>query len=96
MPPIYHGRWHEISHSTAGLVTLAGVALSLIAIAVSGAAGASKEREISAAEKAETGERDYSFVKGLFVAVFAGIMSSFFAFALDAGKPIGDITHARH
>jgi L-rhamnose-H+ transport protein len=32
-------------------------------------------------------------VKGLAVAIFAGIMSSFFAFGLAAGKPIGDLTH---
>jgi len=93
VPPIYHGQWHAITHEWSGQVTLMGVALSLIAIGVSGAAGASKEHEITAEEKAESGERDYSFLKGLAVAIFAGIMSSFFAFGLDAGKPIGDMTH---
>jgi L-rhamnose-H+ transport protein len=93
IPPIYFGQWHTITHEWSGQVTLMGVALSLIAIAVSGAAGASKEREVSAKEKAEAGERDFSFVKGLVIAVFAGIMSSFFAFGLAAGKPIGDMTH---
>jgi L-rhamnose-H+ transport protein len=34
-------------------------------------------------------------VKGLAVAVFAGIMSSFFAFGLAAGAPIATITRAR-
>jgi len=93
VPPIYDGLWHQITHTKSGLVTLAGVALSLLAIGVSGAAGASKEKEMTPQDKAETGERDYSFVKGLLVAIFAGVMSSFFAFALRAGKPIGDITH---
>jgi len=92
VPPIYNGHIHEILHETAGQVTLFGVFLSLLAIAVSGAAGYSKEHEITAQEKAETGERDYSFAKGLAVAIFAGIMSSFFAFGLSAGKPIGDLT----
>ncbi len=92
VPPIYDGQLHAILHETSGQVTLAGVCLSLLAIAVSGAAGYSKEHEITAAEKAETGERDYSFAKGLGVAIFAGIMSSFFAFGLRAGKPIGDMT----
>jgi len=92
VPPIYDGQWHAITHDWSGQVTLVGVLLSLIAIAVSGAAGASKEREITAEEKALSGERDYSFLKGLAVAIFAGIMSSFFAFGLRAGKPIGDIT----
>jgi L-rhamnose-H+ transport protein len=92
MPPIYHGQWHAITHDWSGQVTLIGVLLSLIAIGVSGAAGASKEREISPEEKAQSGERDYSFFKGLAVAVFAGVMSSCFSFGLDAGKPIGEIT----
>ena len=92
VPPIYDGQMHAILHDTSGQVTLAGVLLSLIAISVSGAAGASKEREITAEQKAETGERDFSFGKGLAVAIFAGIMSSFFAFGLRAGKPIGAAT----
>jgi len=92
IPPIWHGQFHTITHEWSGQVTLAGVMLSLIAIAVSGAAGASKEREVSVAEKAVAGERDFSFAKGLVIAIFAGIMSSFFAFGLDAGKPIGDMT----
>ena len=93
IPPIYHGQWHTITHELSGQVTLLGVLLSLIAIGVSGAAGASKEHEITSEEKAEAGERDFSFVKGLVIAIFAGFMSSFFAFGLDAGKPIGDMTH---
>jgi L-rhamnose-H+ transport protein len=92
VPPIYDGQLHSILHETSGQITLAGVFLSLLAIAVSGAAGYSKEHEITEREKAETGERDYSFAKGLAVAVFAGIMSSFFAFGLRAGKPIGEMT----
>lgn len=95
VPPIYDGQLHEILHSRSGVVTLVGVLISLLAIGVSGAAGASKEREITEEEKAETGERDYSFVKGLVIAIFAGIMSSFFAFGLRAGQPIHDITRER-
>ena len=94
VPPIYDGQIHAILHDTSGRVTLLGVLISLVAICVSGAAGASKEREITAEQKVESGERDFSFAKGLAVAVFAGIMSSFFAFGLRAGKPIGDVTKA--
>ena len=42
-----------------------------------------------------TRERDFSFVKGLAVAVFAGIMSSFFAFGLRDGKPFADLTRTQ-
>jgi len=95
VPPIYHGQMHSILHEFSGQVTLAGVFLSLVAIGVSGAAGYSKEHEVSEEDKAIAGERDFSFFKGLAVAIFAGIMSSFFAFGLDAGKPIADITRIR-
>src|SRR6202011_1326213 len=59
-----------------------------------GAAGHSKENEIPPEEKAEAGETDFSFGKGIAVAVFAGIMSSFFAFGLDAGAPIAKLAKA--
>ena len=95
IPPIYHGQMGEILHERSGLVILAGVGMCLLAIAVSGAAGYSKEHEITAEDRAVAGERDFSFAKGIAVAVFAGIMSSFFAFGLDAGKPIGNMTRTR-
>ena len=93
IPPIFHGQMHTIVSEKSGQVILAGVAMCILAIAVSGAAGYSKEQEVSEEDKAIAGERDFSFVKGLFVAIFAGIMSSFFAFGLDAGKPIAAIAH---
>ncbi|NYF51318.1 L-rhamnose/proton symporter RhaT [Tunturiibacter gelidoferens] len=89
IPPIYDGSIHVILHETSGQIILAGVLLCLIAVAVNGAAGLSKEREVTLEEKAEAGETDYNFGKGLAVAIFAGVMSSFFAFGLKAGAPIG-------
>jgi L-rhamnose-H+ transport protein len=91
IPPIYDGSIHIIFHETSGQVILLGVAICLIAVAINGAAGLSKEREVTPEEKAEAGETDYNFGKGLAVAIFAGIMSSFFAFGLKAGAPIGAI-----
>jgi L-rhamnose-H+ transport protein len=94
IPPIYDGSIHTILHETSGQIILAGVALCLVAVAVNGAAGLSKEREITPQEKVEAGESDFSFGKGIAVAIFAGIMSSFFAVGLDAGAPIGTIAKA--
>lgn len=91
IPPIYTGQITTILHETSGQIILAGVVVCLIAVAVNGAAGWSKEKETTPEEKAEAGESDFSFGKGIAVAIFAGIMSSFFAFGLAAGKPIGDI-----
>ena len=91
IPPIYDGSIKVILHETSGQIILLGVVVCLIAVAINGAAGLSKEKEITPEEKAEAGESDFSFGKGIAVAVFAGIMSSFFAFGLKAGAPIGEI-----
>ena len=95
MPPIFSGQMSSILHESSGQVILAGVGVCMLAIAVSGLAGYSKEHEISSEDRAEAGERDFSFVKGLAVAVFAGIMSSCFAYGLAAGKPIAEIARVR-
>ncbi len=88
MPPIFSGQIIAISHQAGGQIILAGVAVCMTAIAVNGLAGYSKEKEVPAEEKAALGERDYSFGRGLAVAIFAGIMSSCFAYGLAAGKQI--------
>jgi L-rhamnose-H+ transport protein len=94
IPPIYDGSIKIIIHERSGQIILAGVLVCLIAVVVNGMAGLSKEEEITPEEKAESGETDYSFGKGIAVAIFAGVMSSFFAFGLKAGAPIGDL--AKH
>jgi L-rhamnose-H+ transport protein len=91
VPPIYHGEIGSVVHSHSGQFILLGLAVCLIGVAVNGAAGYSKEHEITPEEKAEAGERDFSFGKGLAIAVLAGLMSAFFSFGLDAGKPIAAI-----
>jgi L-rhamnose-H+ transport protein len=95
MPPIFSGQMSSILHESSGQVILAGVGVCMLAIAVSGLAGYSKEHEITTEDRAEAGERDYSFAKGLAVAIFAGVMSSCFAYGLAAGKPIAEIAHVQ-
>ena len=73
--------------SAAGLIVLGGILVCLAGIAVCGRAGMRKEREVSADQKKAT-IREFSFVKGVWVAVFAGVMSSCMALAFAAGKPI--------
>jgi len=92
IPPIYDGSIHAIVHEASGQMILAGVLLCLIAVGVNGLAGLSKEKEVTAEDRAEAGEADFSFAKGIAVAIFAGVMSSFFAFGLKAGAPIGAMT----
>jgi L-rhamnose-H+ transport protein len=94
IPPIYSGQIRTILHERSGQIILFGVFVCLLAVAVNGAAGLSKEKEVTPEEKAEAGESDFSFGKGIAVAIFAGVFSSFFAFGLTAGAPIAVIAKA--
>ena len=82
-----------IIQSAAGTTVLAGIGVCLFGIAVCARAGMRKEREVQADQKKAT-IREFSFVKGVWVAVFAGIMSSCMAFAFAAGKPIAALAVA--
>jgi len=95
VPPVYHGELVGMAHLFSGKMILLGVFVCLLGVAVNGAAGYSKEQEITPEEKAEAGERDFSFGKGIAIAVLAGFMSSFFAFGLDAGKPIAELARTQ-
>ncbi len=78
----------------AGLILLAGLGVCVLGIIICGWAGMRKEREVGTAQKKAT-IREFSFVKGVWVAVFAGIMSSCMALAFAAGKPIADLALAQ-
>lgn len=90
MPPLFKGEFGELLHKTSGQVVLLGVGVCLAGIAISGAAGMSKERELPQEDKTATIE-EFSFVKGLLVAVFAGVMSASMSYGFQAGKPIGEL-----
>jgi len=93
MPPIFAGDFGRLLTTISGLVVLAGVGACLLGIGLNGAAGLSKEGELSAEEKAAA-VKEFNFRKGMVVATFAGIMSACFAYGLAAGRPIGEITLA--
>jgi L-rhamnose-H+ transport protein len=73
------------------LIILLGVAICLLGIAVAGAAGVSKEREMSDEQK-RSSIKEFDLKKGLLVATFSGVMSACFAYGLAAGDPIKAIT----
>ncbi len=81
-------RVREDPGEKSGQVVLLGVLVCLVGIAISGMAGWSKERELPDEGKTDS-IAEFNFPKGMLVAVFAGIMSACMAFAMDAGKPIG-------
>lgn len=83
----------EIASSTPGQITLAGVGVCLLGIAIAAMAGLTKEREMPEEEKRKT-IAEFNFSKGILVATFSGIMSACFAFALTAGNPIGEASRS--
>jgi L-rhamnose-H+ transport protein len=87
VPPVFEGRIAGLVAATSGRVVLLGIVVCLTGIAMCGRAGMRKERELSEAEK-KASIAEFNFVKGAWVAVFAGIMSSCMAFSFAAGKPI--------
>lgn len=90
VPPVFKHEFGSLLSATSGQVTLIGVLVCLVGIAVCGKAGLSKEGELSTDEK-KASITEFSFVKGLWVAIFAGIMSACMAFAIDAGQPLSKL-----
>lgn len=92
MPPIFRGEFaRQVLGTRSGQVILAGVAICLLGIAFAGAAGVSKEREMSDAQK-RASIKEFALKKGLLVGTFSGVMSACFAYGLAAGDPIKAIT----
>jgi L-rhamnose-H+ transport protein len=93
VPPIFNGQLAAIASTVSGKVTLFGVGTCLTGIAIAALAGLSKERELSDETK-KAAIKEFNFRKGMLVAVFSGIMSSCFAYGLDAGAPISVLSAA--
>jgi L-rhamnose-H+ transport protein len=92
MPPIFRGVFaSEVLGTHSGLIILGGVTLCLLGIAFAGAAGVSKEREMSTEQK-RASIKEFDLKKGLVVGTFSGVMSACFAYGLAAGDPIKAIT----
>ncbi len=91
-PPIFRGTLGEIASKTSGQLTLLGIVITLLGIFVVARAGKAKEAELG--DGPSEGVAEFNLRKGLLIAVFSGIMSGCFAWGLDAGQPIRDLTLA--
>ncbi len=89
VPPLFRGQLRGMAAAVSGRIVILGILVCLAGIAMCGRAGMRKERELPDSEKREA-IAEFSFVKGAWVAAFAGIMSSCMAFAFAAGKPIAE------
>lgn len=78
----------EMLASSGGQLVLLGVVVCLLGIAISGKAGILKEKDFAVGH--EDKDKDFSLVKGLIIAVISGILSSFFNYGIEAGKPMAE------
>lgn len=93
IPPIYNGEFSGLLASISGKWVLLGVGISLLGIGICGKAGLLRDKELTNDQKV-VGIKESNLVKGIVFALFAGIMSSCFAFGIIAGKPIADLAVA--
>jgi len=92
MPPIFRGQFiSDVLGTRSGLVILAGVGICMLGIVFAGAAGMSKEKEMSEEQK-RAAIKEFNLKRGLAVATFSGVMSACFAYGLAAGDPIKELT----
>ena len=78
----------DMLSNTGGRLVLLGVLICIIGIAFSGRAGMLKEKDFATGH--EDKDKDFSLVKGLIIAIISGILSSFFNFGIEAGKPMAE------
>ncbi len=91
IPPIFDGTIVEVVSTTSGQITLLGIFICMVGIAMSGKAGLRKEKELSD-ERKTASVAEFNYAKGMIVALFAGIMSACMAFAFAAGRPIAELS----
>jgi L-rhamnose-H+ transport protein len=82
----------DMMQTAGGQLVLTGVAVCLIGIAIAGKAGMMKENELSK-EESSASVAEFNLVKGLIIAVFSGILSAFFNFGIEAGKPMAEVAN---
>jgi L-rhamnose-H+ transport protein len=91
IPPIVAGT--SLFASTAGILTIVGVAICIAGIVVIGYAGALKSKGLSEEER-KAAVKEFALKKGLLIAILAGIMSACFNFGFQAATPIESIARA--
>ena len=81
----------RLGATPSGWAILAGIALCAFGIVLCGEAGRRRDMELKAS-RTRTGGEKFQFGKGICVAIVAGILSACFAFGLDRGEPIAEIS----
>jgi L-rhamnose-H+ transport protein len=91
IPPLLTGHFASILAKPGAGWVMAGVAVGTFGIALCGASGRFKERDL----REQGTSADFCLWKGLSLSVLAGLLSAVYGFALAAGQPIADVA-AKH
>jgi L-rhamnose-H+ transport protein len=75
--------------TSGGQLVLLGVAVCIAGIAILGRAGMLKEGDLSEAER-KASVKEFNLTKGLVIAICSGVLSAFFNFGIEAGKPMAE------
>lgn len=89
-PPIFQGTLGQVIARPGSQYTFIGIAIVLVGIVLVAFAGGAKEKQLAnVSGDATVPERgEFDLRKGILIAIFSGVMSSFFSFGLAAGEPI--------
>jgi L-rhamnose-H+ transport protein len=83
IPPLLSGQADLLFETRSGLLTMAGVVVALIGVAIVSYAGHMKEMQLKSG-----GPTEFNVLLGLGLAVMCGIFSSGMSFAMNAAKPM--------
>jgi len=87
VPPLVEGTLGEKLSKAGAHWVIAGIVVGVLGIAISGWAGRQKEKDLEGT--AQKGQ--FNLAKGLAISILAGVISAFYGFAMNAGKPIADV-----
>lgn len=90
IPPLVRGTLSSTMGKPGAGWVIGGIIVGMVGIALTGAAGRMKERDLSATASLA----GFSLVKGLLLSLLAGVLSAVYGFALEAGDPIADVASA--
>jgi L-rhamnose-H+ transport protein len=89
IPPLIDGRLKVMIDSSGGNLLIAGVAIAICGIALSGLVGYLKDKIIAGNGK-QNANPEFNFVKGVFAAILVGITGSTLSLGMEQGWPVSD------
>ncbi len=95
-PPISDVTFAELIAKPGSLYTFLGIAIVIVGIVIVAMAGGAKEKQLAdvSGDANVPNRGEFDLRKGILIAIFSGVMSSFFSFGLAAGKPIQELSAA--